>query len=234
MSVSSGAFCMTSPTFMPRFASRSGSNFDFAESSFANVAQHIKEKWLNPCAQKANYFAKNSSKYDWEQLASPLDIFNADSKGLAEVLSESLMGVATVAHRSQFHSLLDALADADVPNSKRMSARLVSLLEMAIEDEPNNCAPISLDSLHTFVEFFVGAKPKSYPEIALTPDGNLFSAWIDRKASSSLQIVFQDGYTRMLWTTVGNSKNHKKERVTARKPVAALIEMLTRLGALPN
>jgi len=146
----------------------------------------------------------------------------------------SIRGPLAYEQRRRFSDQLSVLVESGIPNSKRIVTRLQNLLEMAMEEDPENPTPIDLDSLGTMVEFFTKTHPKRYPDIALSPDGLLFVEWWDTPDKLLSLLFLPDGNAKLLLIQQNESKGPKKERVSALKGIESLISFLYLIRAFPT
>jgi hypothetical protein len=77
--------------------------------------------------------------------------------------------------RGEVDHLIGLLQDsADIRCGEKMARRVRALRQMAIEDGDKE---MGADSLRSFLEFFTLNPSLKYPEISLTPDGDIYARW---------------------------------------------------------
>ena len=77
--------------------------------------------------------------------------------------------------RGELDHLIGLLQDsAEIRCGEKMARRVRALRQMAIEDGDTG---MGADSLRSFLEFFTLNPSLKYPEISLTPDGDIYARW---------------------------------------------------------
>ncbi len=77
--------------------------------------------------------------------------------------------------------ILTLLQDShEIKHGKRIIQRIRTLRQMALDDEDGD---ISSDSLRSFYEFLSMHPEVNYPDISLTPDGDIYARWKGRDRS---------------------------------------------------
>lgn len=182
---------------------------------------------------------QHSESFDFKiNFASPKTgqpAFSPSFKDWGVSYSKKFSSEAEARYKMEFHFLLDRMIFSDIQNSERIKKRLNSLREMAIEDDPSNLFPINLESLNSIVSFFLHARVNAYPDLTLTPDGNLFAGWENRATGKYLQIVFlPDEMARLLLIRQGADQRNRKERINAKIAVSSIVDFLRSNGATPE
>jgi hypothetical protein len=155
------------------------------------------------------------------------------AKAYAALCQNSIRGAVTYDQRQRFRECLDAFLEHGIPNDRRIVSRLQSLLEMSSEDEPENPAPINVDSLDSMVEFLARARIQRYPDISLSPDGLVFLEWYDSPEQTLSLLFLPDGSARLLWTRRIKEAIPRRDRVSATMGIAPLVSFLKHNNALP-
>ena len=112
-------------------------------------------------------------------------------------------------NEEKFYSLTNHIRISLIASyGERLATRIENLFEVSIEEEPDGIG-ISAESLHYFLSFLQSAPKLDYPDVVLSPPGNIVAEWhVDSKHHFSADFL-PDGDTRFVIFRP-NLKNSKK------------------------
>lgn len=118
-----------------------------------------------------------------------------------------------------------------VPFSERLAKRLDHLVETSREDFPYQ-APILPQSLQDFIDFLQSVPNLAYPNVVLTPDGNIRTEW--RKARNQhFAVEFMgEGDVRFVVFAPDSKRFEKTTRVSGLTSVDSLMDLARPYGVL--
>ncbi len=177
-------------------------------------------------------------QYEWHICDKNEPIVSPANKIYKEYFDQWIRGViiydALPGYQQQFRDYLDTLMENAVPNYNRIIYRLNSLLEMATEDELDNPTPVNIESIGLMVEFFVLAKIRRYPDIALTEDGLVFVEWYDSPNSLLSLLFIPGGNVRLHCLRPSDELPKTVDRLSATKGINSMVKLLEDLNAFSD
>lgn len=122
--------------------------------------------------------------------------------------------------------LLSRMEDSsEMTHGKRIAQRIRALRQMVREDDDGD---IALDSLRSFYDFLSLHPEVGYPEITLTPDGNIYACWKSRdRALFSIHFLPQSRVRYVVFAP-DRKRPHLMDRISGTSSVDTVLETADR------
>lgn len=118
-----------------------------------------------------------------------------------------------------------------VPFNVRLARRLDQLVEMSREDFPYQ-APILPQSLQDFIDFLQSAPNLAYPDVVLTPHGNIRTEWRKGRNQHFAVEFMGEGEVRFVVFAPDAKHSEKITRVSGLTSVDSLMDLTSAYGVL--
>jgi hypothetical protein len=163
--------------------------------------------------------AKSSS---WTTLAISSGLFAKHISGVSQLWKCH----ATV------HNLVRLIRESSISHVQRIAERVEHLLAISIQEQPESCA-MSSNSIKGFMKFLELHKNIRYPNLTLTPNGEIYAQW--KRGRSLLGIQFlSDLDVKFVVFTPNPQHPEKTNRVSGSDTVDRIFENLEKIYAISN
>ena len=124
--------------------------------------------------------------------------------------------------------ILTLLQDSrEIKHGKRIIQRIQALRQMARDDE-NEDGDISSDSLRSFYEFLSKHPEVNYPDISLTPDGDIYARWKGRDRSLFSVHFLPQSRVRYVVFAPDRKRSDLMDRISGTSSVDTVLETADR------
>ncbi|MGH8643011.1 MAG: hypothetical protein ACREX4_00570 [Gammaproteobacteria bacterium] len=129
-------------------------------------------------------------------------------------------------NKADIHKIFSGLeANPLIVERARIAARLRKLFEVRVEEEYEH-EPMFVDSLRCFVRFLATVPNARYPDIGLSPDGNLVVEWRSDARAKHITEFLPDQRAVVLLILQDAQYPYQYRRITSTVPVGSLRDFL--------
>jgi len=191
----------------------SGDLFEATSASEHATFSERSAGWGDVQSFLVGHFSGSEDVTVWGENTSPLQTSESPFEDLLE------------RNRKQRERLLGVLKVSDMPHAERIAGRLGFLATAADDSYPDE-APMSVSSLEGFLGFWRDSKPMKYPDITLSPRGNIRVQWQPERTRHLAIEFLNRGDAKVVVFAPDPSKPKKIARAAATAAIPSIAEIV--------
>lgn len=149
-----------------------------------------------------------------------------DTALFVSLTGEIARALPSLVSRQRIAALLREIENSNSEFAARLKARVEALNRYSIERDPTQTTPLSIESLETFVAFVRSGAISSYPDVGLSPDGEIFAQWRWSRNHQFSVLFLPDLMARFLWLSPVRAAGGRRERVSGERALKRIVDMM--------